>query len=624
MRLSNLFFMASKREINFKNYLAIQTTGGARWYPKEKRIVFINDAPGNFQVFKTDIEKSKITVSSLLTKAENRSTDPRYLSDGTILFLRDEGGNENFQIYLLNERGQEVQITNDMKAKHIINTISDNYIYYRANIDDKARFDVYRHKIPIEENIPEKIFEPEDGIPNNGFTDDDERYVFQIAYGNMHREIFLLNINKKESINLTKSLSKNQEFRWSPIRWLDDNHLLVGSDFKSDFFMLGILSIEGKYKPLDEIKIQYDLSSVTWNKTSPYTFLEYNEEGYSSLYKSIIIPTGVQKIEKILLPINGVIAAGDVRSFTHSMHISDDGKFLALTITSPTNPHNVWILDIEENFCWQATEGDLAGLDKETFIDSSLHRFESFDKLSIPYFKYLPKGEKPKNGWSSIFIIHGGPEAQLLPSFNPVIQFLLSAGYAIIGPNIRGSHGYGRKYLDLDNKEKRLDSILDIKHLALKLHEDLDLNKDKFIIYGGSYGGFAVLSSMTEHPELWAAGVDIVGISSFVTFLKNTAPWRRKLREAEYGSLDEDLEMLESISPIHKIDNISAPLFIIQGDNDERVPLSESIQMYEKLKEKGLKVELLRFANEGHGITRLENKIAAYSRVIDWLNEVLE
>jgi len=118
--------MSLKKERSFENYLAIQTTGGARWHPKEKRIVFINDAPGNFQVFTTSIEKNKITESLLLTKAENRSTDPRYLSDGTILFLRDEGGNENFQIYLLNTRGEEVQITNDMKAKHIINTISED------------------------------------------------------------------------------------------------------------------------------------------------------------------------------------------------------------------------------------------------------------------------------------------------------------------------------------------------------------------------------------------------------------------------------------------------------------------------------------------------------------------
>ena len=143
------------------------------------------------------------------------------------------------------------------------------------------------------------------------------------------------------------------------------------------------------------------------------------------------------------------------------------------------------------------------------------------------------------------------------------------------------------------------------------------------MVYGGSYGGFAVLSAMTEHPELWKAGVDIVGISNFVTFLKNTAAWRRSLREAEYGSLEHDLETLEKVSPIHKIDRISAPLFIIQGDNDERVPLSESIQMYEKLKERGLPVKMLRFDDEGHGLAKLKNRITAYSEVVNWLKEIV-
>ncbi len=128
---------------------------------------------------------------------------------------------------------------------------------------------------------------------------------------------------------------------------------------------------------------------------------------------------------------------------------------------------------------------------------------------------------------------------------------------------------------------------------------------------------------MTEYPETWKAGVDIFGIADFVTFLKNTAPWRRKIREAEYGSLTEDLDILKRISPIHKVDEISSPLFIIAGDNDERVPVSQSIQIYESLKAKGLSVELLRFSDEGHGITKLSNKIEAYSKIIQWLKEII-
>ncbi|MDH4213840.1 MAG: prolyl oligopeptidase family serine peptidase, partial [Candidatus Thorarchaeota archaeon] len=230
----------------------------------------------------------------------------------------------------------------------------------------------------------------------------------------------------------------------------------------------------------------------------------------------------------------------------------------------------------------------------------------------------------PSDGWPAIFMIHGGPEAQMRPDFNPIIQFFLASGFALITPNIRGSEGYGRKYLDLDNIEKRLDSIKDIKSLAIHVKDqEKEIDGNRLVIYGGSYGGFAVLSAMTEHPEFWKAGIDIVGISNFVTFLQNTAAWRRTLREAEYGSLEHDMEILTRMSPIHKIDNIAAPLLIIQGDNDERVPLSESLQMYEKLKEKGLEVRLMRFADEGHGLAKLENRINAYTEVISWLKEIL-
>lgn len=273
---------------------------------------------------------------------------------------------------------------------------------------------------------------------------------------------------------------------------------------------------------------------------------------------------------------------------------------------------------------WKATSAGTAGLNPSSFIDAALRSYLSFDGLPVPYFKYIPKGDKPAKGWPAILLIHGGPESQILPDFYPVVQFYLSNGFAVFTPNIRGSSGYGRSYMDADNVGKRLDSIMDIKHLALHIRRnEPEVDGSRLVVYGGSYGGFAVLSAMTEHPDIWKAGVDIVGVSDFVTFLQNTAPWRRKLREGEYGSLDQDIEILKAISPIHKIENISAPLFIIQGDNDERVPLSESLQMYEKLKEKGLEVELMRFADEGHGLAKLENRIKAYSRVVEWLKEIV-
>ena len=192
----------------------------------------------------------------------------------------------------------------------------------------------------------------------------------------------------------------------------------------------------------------------------------------------------------------------------------------------------------------------------------------------------------------------------------------------MVTPNIRGSLGYGRSYLSLDDKDKRLDSIADINSLSKHLQEtDASLDPDRFIIYGGSYGGFAVLSSITEYPDNWAVAIDIVGISNFVTFLRNTAEWRRKLREVEYGSLDEDMETLIRISPIHKIKQVKTPTIVIQGDNDERVPLSEALQVFEELKRNGIKTELLRFDDEGHGVVKRKNQLHMYEKIRQFLSE---
>ncbi|MHA2251987.1 MAG: alpha/beta hydrolase family protein, partial [Candidatus Kariarchaeaceae archaeon] len=527
----------------------------------------------------------------------------------------------------IDKDSQQHWVSKDLDAKYNINTITNNYLYFSANIDDKSKFDIYRHKIPLLENEPEKIFSPSEGLGSISVVNNDEtRAILFVAYSNIHSDLFLIDLEKESSQNLTEFLNKEKTQTWNAVRFLDDDHLLVNTDYKNDFSRPVILTTMGEVKLIKTIDNEFsnDFTAFEYKTDSADTYCTINEEGYSSLYKANFSTSGEVQLEKLDLPAKGVIFAGDQRSFTKSMHLNMDGTLLAYTFSSSTEPTNLFILDLKNKNSWKATNVSMPGLNQQDFSDATLHKLDSFDNCSVPYFKYLPKHEKPPSGWPSILIIHGGPEAQYQPTFIPIVQYFLKSGFAVIAPNIRGSRGYGRTYMDLDNKEKRLDSILDIKHLALHLKEkEDDIDGNKLIIYGGSYGGFAVLSAMTEHPELWRAGVDIVGISSFVTFLTNTAAWRRKLREGEYGSLEDDYEMLQSISPINKIDQIQAPLFIIQGDNDERVPLSESIQMHEHLLEKGLKTELLRFADEGHGITKLKNRLIAYPRIVEWLKEVV-
>jgi dipeptidyl aminopeptidase/acylaminoacyl peptidase len=202
-----------------------------------------------------------------------------------------------------------------------------------------------------------------------------------------------------------------------------------------------------------------------------------------------------------------------------------------------------------------------------------------------------------------------------------VVQYFANQGYAVLAPNVRGSSGYGHSYQSLDDVRKRMDSVADLKHAALWLAESGIADPKRIAVMGGSYGGFMTLAALTTYPNLWAAGVDLVGIANFATFLENTGPWRRKLREAEYGSLENDREFLESISPIKKVDRISAPLFVVHGANDPRVPVGEAEQIVAALKQRGVPVEYLRFADEGHGLMKRHNRLVAYPAIARFLDE---
>jgi dipeptidyl aminopeptidase/acylaminoacyl peptidase len=188
-------------------------------------------------------------------------------------------------------------------------------------------------------------------------------------------------------------------------------------------------------------------------------------------------------------------------------------------------------------------------------------------------------------------------------------------------PNVRGSTGYGYEYQSLDDVRLRMDSVADLQHAVFYLRESGIADSRRIAVMGGSYGGFMVLSALTTYPDLWAAGVDIVGVANFVTFLENTGPWRRKLREAEYGSLENDREFLEQISPIRSVERISAPLFVVHGANDPRVPVGEAEQIVAALRERNVPVEYMRFEDEGHGLVKRANRLIAYPAIARFLDE---
>ncbi|MFP5373788.1 MAG: S9 family peptidase [Gammaproteobacteria bacterium] len=325
---------------------------------------------------------------------------------------------------------------------------------------------------------------------------------------------------------------------------------------------------------------------------------------------------GIYKLRVLALPGHEEVALPELPvGVIGGLAFSPDGRRLALTLNSATSPSDAYVIDLAARSLTRWTRSEIGGLDPDRFVSPTLVRYPTFDQVdgaprTIPAFYYRPANLPAGRRLPVVINIHGGPEAQSLPTFNPTVQYLVNElGVAVLVPNVRGSSGYGKTWLTLDNAEKREDSVRDIGALLDWIAAQPELDEGRVGVYGGSYGGYMVLASMATYPERIRAGVDIVGISHFGTFLQNTEDYRRDLRRAEYGDERDPAiaALFERISPLNNAHRIAAPLFVAQGRNDPRVPWTEAEQIVKAVRGNGQPVWYLLFADEGHGFRKKTN-----------------
>jgi dipeptidyl aminopeptidase/acylaminoacyl peptidase len=307
-----------------------------------------------------------------------------------------------------------------------------------------------------------------------------------------------------------------------------------------------------------------------------------------------------------------------------------DSSRFAVHLTTSGDPGSVHLVDAATGAATTVVDGRAEIPVGLPISLPTVHRVPTPDGEQIPCFVYRPApadvaanaGAGAALDGASVLVIHGGPEAEAARLFSPIIQALAAAGFTVLVPNVRGSAGYGKRWVSLDDVDKRLDSVADLAALQAWLPE-LGLDPARSALWGGSYGGYMVLAGTTMQPDLWAAGVDIVGMSSLVTFLENTSEYRRAAREREYGSLEHDRDLLTAASPITYLEQLRAPLFVIHGANDPRVPLSEAQQIAAALADRGIRHELRVYDDEGHGLAKRANRKDAYPAAIEFLAEIL-
>jgi dipeptidyl aminopeptidase/acylaminoacyl peptidase len=309
------------------------------------------------------------------------------------------------------------------------------------------------------------------------------------------------------------------------------------------------------------------------------------------------------------------------RGISFPSSFSSDNRRLFITFNASSIIDDIWIIDIPAVQAQQITFSSYGGVDQSLLVDPSLIHYQAFDGLEIPAFLYLPKNTPKDKSLPVILSVHGGPEEQEQPYFYPYYQYLINRGYAILTPNTRGSRGYGKRYLALDNGTKRWDALKDLLAAADWIASHPSLNSNKIAIMGFSYGGFAVLAMLAHYPDRFVAGIDIYGPADLKTFLANTSIHRRPNRIAEYGDPVLDSAFMDAISPAGHAENIKAPLLVIQGANDPIVPPSESEQIVENIEAAGGVAEYMLLSDEGHGLSNLENRIKVFKAVVDFLDQ---
>ncbi len=592
---------------SFDRFLNVQSAYAPSFSHDGVHLLFIADITGLPQVFQ--IDRPGAWPEQLTFGQERVSTVKSSPVRPELVFGMDAGGDERQQLFYLSDDGADVRpLTDQPAAIHTFGTFSPDgtQIAYTANRRHAAHFDVFIQSIPDGEPTP--VLEAEGMRSVTDWSPDGRKLLIGKAHSLLHQELFVLELDTGEATRVTP---ESAAARFADARWLMDGERIVClTDHEREYLAPATIHVQtGQIELLADT--DWDAEHLALSPRGDRIAYALNVDGYAELW---VLDLGTGARSQMEGMPSGIIGA---RPDAAPLTFSPDGSRLAFTFCGARHNPDVWTVDLNEAKPERVTRSARAGIPPSELVEPELIHYPTFDDRQIPAFYYRPHAVDGK--LPVVVYVHGGPESQFRPDFNPVVQYFTHRGYGVLATNVRGSTGYGTSFSHLDDVEHRMDAVADLQYAVHWLTDAGGADPDRIAVMGGSYGGFMVLAALTTYPHLWAAGVDIVGIANFVTFLENTGPWRRHLREAEYGSLERDRELLTAISPIHKVDRITAPVMVIHGANDPRVPVSEAEQIVERLRARNHPVAYLRYEDEGHGLVKLANKLDAYPRIADFL-----
>ncbi len=573
--------------------------------PDGKQLYFTWTVSGTRQIWRID-GPQRFPVQ--MTGGEDATSLVDITPDGKWLIVsRDRKGEENPGLYLQSKDGGPLlEIQHKSGVQTFAEHVSDDgkFLYYRSNDVKPDSYVIYRYEIATKKR--EAVFS-EPGLWSLDDTRRDGRMLLAKHVGGNMAEYYEWDPKKKA---LTPLFGQGEREDYRAVYGAADDEILVLTPKLSEYRRLYQYK-GGKFNPLSP-EIKFDVTRFQIDDAKKRITYHVNERGYTRLaaldaksFKELKLPA--------FPPADHVVAGATTR----------DGRYTTIGIDPGTAPMKSYVLDWQSGKLTDWHTPSTPELDTSRFARATLEEYPARDGTKIPMFVRRPAScNKP---CPVVVSFHGGPEGQARPGFSTRAQMFVDAGFVFVEPNVRGSEGYGKTWLHADDGPKRLDIITDIEDCAKFIHEKWSEGgkAPKVGIMGGSYGGYSSLVGMTMFAGAYDVGVEIVGISNLLSFLQNTAPYRRALRTSEYGDPEKDKEALLKLSPITYVDKLKAPMLLIQGANDPRVPVGEAVQIHQAMEAKKLPGQLIIFADEGHGAQKRDNQVLMIGHTLRFFEEHL-
>lgn len=603
---------ALKPEVSrrIQSMLDLRAPGAGMPSPDGKRLYFGWSITGTPQIFRLD---GPMSFPTQLTGGEDPTQIVAVTPDGKWLVVsRDRNGEENPGLYLLSPEGGALKvIQHKPKVQTQLNYVTDDgaSIYYRANDVTADSYAIYRYDIASAK--AEAVF-TEPGIWALADVRSGKLLLRKEVGGNMNQFYEYDPASKK----LEPVIGKDEREDYTVLYGAKDE-LLVLTPKLGDARRLYVMK-EGKLEPITP-ESKFDVADFSVDRTKKRILYTVNEGGF---LKTFVLDAASKK--PIKLP---KMPEGDRVVFGAT---SLNGRYTAFSVDPGTSPAQAFLFDWTTKSLVAWHKPSAPEIDTSAFTRISLESYPARDGTSVPMFVRRPVGCDKRSAADGpcpvIVSFHGGPESQAMAGFSPRAQMFVDAGFIYAEPNVRGSDGYGKAWLHADDGPKRLSVITDIEDASKFIRDKWAVGGKvpKVGVYGGSYGGYSTLIAMSMFAGAYDVGVSVVGISSLTTFLENTAPYRRILRISEYGDPEKDKQALQQLSPITHIDKVKAPLMLLQGATDPRVPVGEALQFYDALKQKSVPTELIIFPDEGHGFQKRPNQVLAMGHTIRFFKEHLK